>query len=142
MFIAEAQDFTGHIKGGIYLDAHQHKPDQDLVGTMPTATTTLVKIPLLLVAAYSNFITFTPPNPRSAPDEQGKYSTVKYIVRQVRPPWVRALEKVQPSTMTAQTCQADRPLRRLSHKASSSLKSSLYSPHASPRTSPTACSLC
>ncbi|KAI0657308.1 hypothetical protein C8Q70DRAFT_1055838 [Cubamyces menziesii] len=60
---------------------------------MPTATTTLVKIPLLLVAAYSNFITFTPPNPRSAPDEQGKYSAVKYIVRQVRPPWVRALEK-------------------------------------------------
>ncbi|KAI0335772.1 hypothetical protein GY45DRAFT_701929 [Cubamyces sp. BRFM 1775] len=60
---------------------------------MPTAMTTLAKIPLLLVAAYSNFITFTPPNPRSAPDEQGKYSTVKYIVRQVRPPWVRALEK-------------------------------------------------
>ncbi|KAI0349600.1 hypothetical protein OH77DRAFT_1414743 [Trametes cingulata] len=52
-----------------------------------------LKIPLLLTVAYSNFITFTPPNPRTAPDEQSKYSTAKYIVRQVRPPWVRALEK-------------------------------------------------
>ncbi|TFK93096.1 hypothetical protein K466DRAFT_161245 [Polyporus arcularius HHB13444] len=54
---------------------------------------TYFKIPLLLITAYANFITFTPPNPRTAPDEQSKYSTVKYIVRQVRPPWVRALEK-------------------------------------------------
>ncbi|KAI0770031.1 hypothetical protein C8Q74DRAFT_1202021 [Fomes fomentarius] len=53
----------------------------------------LLKVPLLLLTAYANFITFTPPNPRTAPDEQGKYSTVKYIVRQVRPPWVRAIEK-------------------------------------------------
>lgn len=55
----------------------------------------LFKVPLLLLTAYANFITFTPPNPRAAPDERGKYSTVKYIVRQVRPPWVRALEKVR-----------------------------------------------
>ena len=55
----------------------------------------LLKIPLLLLTAYANFITFTPPNPRTAPDEQTKYSSVKYIVRQVRPPWVRALEKVR-----------------------------------------------
>ncbi len=61
---------------------------------MPVAVPTYFKIPLLLITAYANFITFTPPNPRTAPDEQSKYSTVKYIVRQVRPPWVRALEKV------------------------------------------------
>ncbi|RDX53420.1 hypothetical protein OH76DRAFT_1220372 [Lentinus brumalis] len=60
---------------------------------MSVAVPTYFKIPLLLITAYANFITFTPPNPRAAPDEQSKYSTVKYIVRQVRPPWVRALEK-------------------------------------------------
>ncbi|KAI0754824.1 hypothetical protein C8Q80DRAFT_1266380 [Daedaleopsis nitida] len=60
---------------------------------MSVSVPTLFKVPLLLLTAYANFITFTPPNPRTAPDEQTKYSSVKYIVRQVRPPWVRALEK-------------------------------------------------
>ena len=60
---------------------------------MPIAVSALFKIPLLLLTAYANFITFTPPNPRTPPEEQSKYSGVKYIVQQVRPPWVRALEK-------------------------------------------------
>ncbi|KAI8978760.1 hypothetical protein BD414DRAFT_117424 [Trametes punicea] len=60
---------------------------------MPIMTPALFKVPLLLVTAYSNFITFTPPNPRTAPEEQSKYAIAKYFVRQVRPPWVRALEK-------------------------------------------------
>ncbi|CDO69852.1 hypothetical protein BN946_scf184884.g11 [Trametes cinnabarina] len=60
---------------------------------MSSVVPVLFKVPLLLLAAYSNFITFTPPNPRTAPDEQSKYATAKWIVRQVRPPWVRALEK-------------------------------------------------
>lgn len=62
---------------------------------MSVAVPTYFKVPLLLITAYANFITFTPPNPRTAPDEQSKYSTAKWIVRQVRPPWVRALEKVR-----------------------------------------------
>ncbi|KAH9933158.1 uncharacterized protein BXZ73DRAFT_46563 [Epithele typhae] len=60
---------------------------------MSFADPVLFKIPLLLMTAYANFITFTPPNPRTEPEERTKYSSVKYIVRQVRPPWVRALEK-------------------------------------------------
>ena len=62
---------------------------------MPIAVSALFKIPLLLLTAYANFITFTSPNPRTPPEEQSKYSSVKYIVQQVRPPWVRALEKVR-----------------------------------------------
>ncbi|TBU48573.1 hypothetical protein BD309DRAFT_1015517 [Dichomitus squalens] len=57
------------------------------------AAPVLFKIPLLLLTAYANFITFTPPNPRTPPEEQSKYSRAKYIVQQVRPPWVRAVEK-------------------------------------------------
>ncbi|KAI1790182.1 hypothetical protein LXA43DRAFT_1095707 [Ganoderma leucocontextum] len=60
---------------------------------MPIAAPALFKIPLLLLTAYANFITFTPPNPRTSQEEQTKYSSVKYIVQKVRPPWVRALEK-------------------------------------------------
>ena len=62
---------------------------------MPTAVLALLKIPLLLLTAYANFITFTPPNPRTPQEEQSKYSSIKYIVQQVRPPWVRVLEKVR-----------------------------------------------
>ncbi|PIL22656.1 hypothetical protein GSI_15348 [Ganoderma sinense ZZ0214-1] len=60
---------------------------------MPIVMSALFKIPLLLLTAYANFITFTSPNPRTPREEQSKYSSVKYIVQQVRPPWVRALEK-------------------------------------------------
>ena len=67
-----------------------------MLSTVPT----LLKVPLLLLTACANYITFTSPNPRTTPDEQTKYSTVKYIVRQVRPPWVRALEKAYLSRPT------------------------------------------
>ncbi|OBZ68751.1 Protein-S-isoprenylcysteine O-methyltransferase B [Grifola frondosa] len=57
------------------------------------------KVPLLAVAAAANFVTFTSPNPRTASDEQRKYSSAGYFLVNVRPPWLRALEQAVTQSM-------------------------------------------